>query len=130
VEAVVSLAAAGAIIGDPALFERAERVAYNALPASMTKDMWERVYLQASNEADATVQNPHVWYTDGGDSALFSLEGKYVYARVPAPRARARFDPQCPYPQTATAAVQRTCTQVGRSLRSARWVGAPAPLRC
>jgi hypothetical protein len=77
VEAVVSLAVAGAIIGDPALFERAERVAYNALPASMTKDMWERVYLQASNEADATVQNPHVWYTDGGDSALFSLEGNY-----------------------------------------------------
>ena len=39
--------------------------------------MWERVYLQASNEADATQQNPHIWYTDGGDSALFSLEGNY-----------------------------------------------------
>ena len=63
VEAVVSLAAAGAIIGDPALFERAERVAYNALPAAMTKNMWERVYLQASNEAAAAHQDPHIWIT-------------------------------------------------------------------
>ena len=85
VEAVVSLAAAGAIIGDPLLFERAERVAYNALPASMTKNMWERVYLQASNEANANVQDPHVWYTDGGDSALFSLEGKCVSPPDPPP---------------------------------------------
>lgn len=46
VEAVVSYAQSGAILGDPLLFERAERIAYNALPASMTKDMWERVYLQ------------------------------------------------------------------------------------
>ncbi len=39
VEAVVSLAVAGLTLGDASLFERAEKVAYNALPASMTKDM-------------------------------------------------------------------------------------------
>lgn len=61
VEAVVSYAQAAAIIGDAALFERAERVTYNALPAATTKDSWERVYLQAPNEANATTQNPHIW---------------------------------------------------------------------
>ena len=58
VEAVVSYAQSAAILGDPALFERAERIAYNALPASMTKDTWERVYLQASNEFNATHTDP------------------------------------------------------------------------
>jgi hypothetical protein len=58
VEAVVSYAQSGAILGDPALFERAERITYNALPASMTKDTWERVYLQASNEYNATRTDP------------------------------------------------------------------------
>ena len=61
VEAVVSYAQSGAILGDPALFERAERIAYNALPASMTKDTWERVYLQASNEYNATHTDPYIW---------------------------------------------------------------------
>jgi uncharacterized protein len=35
---------AGEIIGDPVLFERAEVIGYNALPATMTKDMWAHQY--------------------------------------------------------------------------------------
>jgi DUF1680 family protein len=77
VEAVTSYAQSGAILGDPLLFERAERITYNALPASMTKDTWERVYLQASNEYNATPSNPFIWYTDGGDSPVFGLESNY-----------------------------------------------------
>lgn len=77
VEAIVSYAQSGAIIGDPYLFERAEKVMYNAMPGSTTKDMWTRVYLQQSNEIFAVTENPHVFYTDGGDAALFSLEGNY-----------------------------------------------------
>jgi len=78
VEAVVSYAVSAAVIGDAALFERAERIAYNALPAAMTKGMWERVYLQQANEMQAVPgENPHIFITDGGDSATFSLEGNY-----------------------------------------------------
>ena len=77
VEAVISYAVSGAILGDASLFERAERILYNAMPASMTKNMWERVYLQQSNEIKAVTENPHVFYTDGDDSATFSLEGNY-----------------------------------------------------
>ena len=77
VEAVISYAVSGAILGDPIFFERAERILYNAMPASMTKNFWERVYLQQSNEIKAVTENPHVFFTDGDDSATFSLEGNY-----------------------------------------------------
>lgn len=77
VEAVVSYAVSAAIIGDPVLFERAERIAYNALPAATTKDQWERVYLQSSNQFVAAHQDPFPWYTDGADSSQFGLEGNY-----------------------------------------------------
>lgn len=77
VEAVVSYAQSGAILGDASLFERAERITYNALPASMTKDTWERVYLQGSNEYNATSAKPFIWITDGADSPVFGLEGNY-----------------------------------------------------
>lgn len=43
----------------------------------MTKDMWERVYLQSSNEVNASTQNPHIWITDGADAGTYSLEGNY-----------------------------------------------------
>jgi hypothetical protein len=77
VEAVVSYAVSGGIIGDPILFDKAERILFNALPASMTKDMWERVYLQQSNEIEAITESDHIFITDGADSATFSLEGNY-----------------------------------------------------
>lgn len=77
VEAVVSYAVSGGIIGDPLLFDKAERILFNALPASMTKDMWERVYLQQSNEIEAISESDHIFITDGADSATFSLEGNY-----------------------------------------------------
>ena len=77
VEAIVSLAASGGILGDAALFERAERVTYNAMPAATTKDTWARVYLQQSNEIWAVHEDPSVFATDGADSAMFGLETNY-----------------------------------------------------
>jgi hypothetical protein len=77
VEAVVSLAVSAAILGDASLYERAEKVVYNAMPAALTKNMWERVYLQASNEFVAENQNPFPWFTDGSDAGAYSLEGNY-----------------------------------------------------
>lgn len=50
VEIMYSYEVAGDIIGDPAFYERAEQVAYNALPATLTKDMWAHQYLQQANE--------------------------------------------------------------------------------
>ncbi|KAK7064836.1 hypothetical protein R3P38DRAFT_59336 [Favolaschia claudopus] len=38
------------IIGDPKFVDRVERIAYNALPATLTGNMWSRQYLQQQNQ--------------------------------------------------------------------------------
>ena len=48
--------------------ERAEQLAYNALPATFTSDMWAHQYLQQDNEMNAVVSPDHVWRFDGPDS--------------------------------------------------------------
>lgn len=50
--------------------ERAEMLAYNALPATITPDMWAHQYLQQSNEANAIHSDDHIWEHDGPDSTL------------------------------------------------------------
>ena len=50
--------------------ERAEKLAYNALPATMTSDMWAHQYLQQTNEMNAIHSNDHVWTHDGPDATL------------------------------------------------------------
>ena len=60
VEAIASLEMAFNILGDPLLIDRAERLAFNALPASLTADMWTHVYVQQANSvfAGRTKPNP------------------------------------------------------------------------
>lgn len=54
--------------------DRAERIAYNALPATFASprggDMWNHQYLQALNEVNAMVNDTHVWTHDGGDAEV------------------------------------------------------------
>jgi hypothetical protein len=78
VEAMLSYNVIFETFGDALFAERAERIAYNALPGSMTKDMWARVYLQQSNEPISVSQNPHVWLSDGPDAILYSLMDNYL----------------------------------------------------
>ena len=61
VEQLYSLNIVHEIQGDAFFAERAERIAYNALPSTGTKDMWSRVYLQQPNEIYAGHVDPHPW---------------------------------------------------------------------
>ena len=71
----------GATIGDVAFFDRAERIAFNALPAAWASprggDMWAHPYLQAVNLVQATKEDPHVWTHDGDMSETFGLEPNF-----------------------------------------------------
>ena len=58
------------ILGDQQFTERVELLAYNALPATITPDMWAHQYLQQSNEMNAIHTDDHVWTHDGPDSTL------------------------------------------------------------
>jgi len=73
VEAMYSLEQALAITGDAALGDRIERLAYNALPATFTDDMWAHQYDQQPNQVQCT-HGPGPWTTNGPESNMFGLE--------------------------------------------------------
>jgi len=72
VEALYSLEQALAITGDVALADRIERIAYNALPAALTDDMWAHQYDQQPNQIECSLK-PGPWGTNGPSANLFGL---------------------------------------------------------
>eukprot|EP00656_Telonema_subtile_P010083 TRINITY_DN14812_c0_g2_i3.p1 TRINITY_DN14812_c0_g2~~TRINITY_DN14812_c0_g2_i3.p1 ORF type:complete len:461 (+),score=86.55 TRINITY_DN14812_c0_g2_i3:104-1486(+) len=78
VEAMFSYTTLFSTHGDAVFAERAERVAYNALPATWASptggDMWAHQYLQAINEVNAIQADPHVWTHDGDMAETCQLQ--------------------------------------------------------
>jgi len=77
VEAMYSLELLTSITGDPAFADRLERVAFNALPATFSPDMWAHQYDQQVNQAQCTINPQHLWTTNGPESNLYGLEPNY-----------------------------------------------------
>jgi hypothetical protein len=77
VEFMYSLEHLFSVFGDPAFGDRLERVAFNALPATLAPDMWSHQYDQQVNQAQCTINPEHGWSTNGPDSNLFGLEPNY-----------------------------------------------------
>ncbi len=77
VEFMFSLETALSVLGDPALGDRLERVAFNALPATFTPDMWAHQYDQQVNQVQCTHNLDHMWTTNGPESNLYGLEPNY-----------------------------------------------------
>lgn len=73
VETMYSIEHALAITGDAALGDRLERIAYNALPATFTDDMWAHQYDQQPNQI-RTGKQKGPWTTNGDESNMFGLE--------------------------------------------------------
>ncbi len=76
VEAMFSLETDAAILGDATLGDRLERVAYNALPGTMTADMWAHQYDQQANQVMCSLANRR-WTTNGPASNIFGLEPNF-----------------------------------------------------
>ncbi len=72
VETMFSYEQAFAILGDPRLADRLERVGYNALPGTLSNDMWSHQYDQQPNQISCTRAHRQ-WSTNGPDSNLFGL---------------------------------------------------------
>ncbi|WP_448100812.1 beta-L-arabinofuranosidase domain-containing protein [Luteibacter jiangsuensis] len=73
VEAMYSLETALAITGDAVLGDRIERIAYNALPAAFTDDMWAHQYDQQPNQVECSLHR-RPWTTNGPEANLFGLD--------------------------------------------------------
>ena len=76
VETMFSLQVALAVTGDAGLGDRLERIAFNALPAALTDDMWAHQYNQQPNQVECSLHR-EPWTTDGPESNLFGLEPNF-----------------------------------------------------
>ena len=76
VEYMFSLERALAIVGDPALGDRLELLAFNALPGTLTDDMWAHQYDQESNQVECSL-HLKPWSTNGPESNLYGLEPNF-----------------------------------------------------
>jgi hypothetical protein len=74
VEYMYSLETLLPLLGDPALADRLELLAYNALPATLTPDMWARQYDQQVNQVVCAVTENPVYTSNGPDSNLYGTE--------------------------------------------------------
>jgi hypothetical protein len=77
VEFLYALEVLASVFGDAAFADRLERVAYNALPATFTPDMWAHQYDQQVNQVQCTVNPDHMWTTNGPESNIYGLEPNY-----------------------------------------------------
>lgn len=67
VEYMHSLEILFSVFGDPAFGDRLEKIAYNALPAALSYDMWANQYDQQANQIQCSFDND-VWTTNGPDA--------------------------------------------------------------
>jgi uncharacterized protein len=76
VEAMFSLETDISILGNPALGDRLEKIAYNALPGTLTDDAWAHQYDQQPNQVMVSLANRR-WSTNAADSNIFGLEPNF-----------------------------------------------------
>ncbi|KIJ65204.1 hypothetical protein HYDPIDRAFT_88757 [Hydnomerulius pinastri MD-312] len=79
------------VAGDLKFADRVERVAYNALPATLTGNMWSRQYLQQQNQVAARNMTPNPFPQDGPYSNVFGLEPNYPCCTVNHPQGWPKF---------------------------------------
>ncbi len=76
VEAMFSLETDLAITGDAAFGDRLEKIAYNALPATITEDFWAHQYDQQPNQVMCSLSKRN-WSSNGPESNIFGLEPNF-----------------------------------------------------
>jgi hypothetical protein len=77
VEFMFSLEMLVSILGDPALADRLESIAFNALPATFSPDMWAHQYDQQANQVICQVSEDRVYVSNGPDANIFGLAPNY-----------------------------------------------------
>jgi len=104
VEAMFSYSTVFSIIGDPVFADKVEQMTFNALPATLTPDMWAHQYLQQSNEINSERQRDWWWNSDGGDSNLYGLAPNYGCCTANHPQG---------FPKFLTSAYMMTVSSTG-----------------
>lgn len=77
VEYMYSLEILSSVMGDPAFGDRLELIAFNALPATFSPDMWSHQYDQQVNQVECSAHEDRTWNTNGPEANLFGLAPNY-----------------------------------------------------
>jgi hypothetical protein len=77
VEYLFSLETLIAAFGDTLFADRLEQIAFNALPAAYSPDMWAHQYDQQANQVICAVADDPIYTNNGPDANLFGLEPNY-----------------------------------------------------
>jgi hypothetical protein len=77
VESMFSYEVLLSVLGDPRFGDRLEKLAFNALPGTMSEDMWSHQYDQQVNQAQCSLDGDREWVSNGPDSNLYGLEPFY-----------------------------------------------------
>ncbi len=77
VEYMYSLEVLIGIVGDVSLADRLERLAFNALPATLSADMRLHQYDQQVNQVLCKRSKDNLWVNNGQDANLFGLEPNF-----------------------------------------------------
>lgn len=77
VEYLFSLEVLSSILGEPAFGDRLERIAFNALPATFSPDMWAHQYDQQANQVVCRISEDRIYTNNAADSNIFGLEPNY-----------------------------------------------------
>lgn len=77
VEAMYALEESIAVLGDARLADRLERIAFNALPATITPDFTAHQYDQQANQIVCKISPEHVYVNNGPDANIFGLEPNF-----------------------------------------------------
>ncbi|KDN35710.1 hypothetical protein RSAG8_11389, partial [Rhizoctonia solani AG-8 WAC10335] len=91
VESIYSSSYLYQVFGDAKYAERAERQAYNSLPATISGDMWTHQYLQQQNQISVRDMSPNPFPADGPYSNVFGLEPNYPCCTVNHPQGYPKF---------------------------------------
>jgi len=76
-EYLYSLEVLLSILGEAPLADRLERIAYNALPATFSPDMWAHQYDQQANQVICAISESPIYTSNGPDSNTFGVEPCY-----------------------------------------------------
>jgi len=76
-EHMYSMAWLAFLLGDTTFADRLEQIAFNALPATFTPDMWGHQYDQQVNQIECSVHENRSWNTNGPAANIFGLEPNY-----------------------------------------------------
>jgi DUF1680 family protein len=77
VEMMYSLEQLLSITGEPHWGDRLELLAYNALPATFSPDMWTHQYVQQANQVVCQVSPERIYVNNGPEANLFGIEPNY-----------------------------------------------------